>query len=176
MDFEARGRVLVIAGSFLFCQVVCDHSGAGLGKLLFRLIESVGEIAFDVEFTRKRFVHVNGNYDFRFHQSGAGKIARIFGDVVDHDGLTAAGSRAAESGVERNASVGRKAASEGSDDQIAGIRRIDQIKAYPVLTRHLFVKALGDTDHEELGIRSDEGIALKFAKKLGMRWVQIVAS
>jgi hypothetical protein len=33
------------------------------------------------------------------------------------------------------------------------------------------VKALGDAVHEELGTWSGAGIALKFTKKLGMRWV-----
>ena len=92
------------------------------------------------------------------------------------DDLTAAGCRTAESGVESNASVGRKAASEESDDQLAGIRRIDQIEAHPVVARHFFVKALGDAVHQELGGRSSEDIALKFTEKFGMRWGHVVAS
>ena len=93
-----------------------------------------------------------------------------------HYGLTAASRRPAEPGVQRNARIGREAARKGSDDQIAGIGRIDQIEAHPVVARHFFVKALGDAVHQELGCRSGTGIALKFTEKLGMRWSHIVAS
>jgi hypothetical protein len=46
-----------IDGAFLFCRVVCDHVGAGLGKLLLRFIEGFGKIAFNIEFGGERFVH-----------------------------------------------------------------------------------------------------------------------
>jgi len=32
-----------IDGAFLFCQVVCDHVGVGLGKLLLRFIEGLAK-------------------------------------------------------------------------------------------------------------------------------------
>ena len=60
------------------CQVVCNHIGAGLGKLLFRFIEGVRKIAFNIEFAGQRFVDVDGDYDFRFDKSRTRKIARIF--------------------------------------------------------------------------------------------------
>jgi hypothetical protein len=49
------------------------------------------------------------------------------------DDLPAAGRGTTESRVEGNASIGRKAADERSDQQDAGVRRIDEIKAYPVV-------------------------------------------
>ena len=147
-------------------QVVGDDLGAGLDKLLLRFGERVGKVAFDIELTCKLLLCEDGDNDFRFHHRRARKISRIRGDVLhDHD-LATGGRRAAESSGERNASVGRKTADERSDDQIARVRRIDQIKPHPVVACHLLVKVLGDLLHKGLGRSTGSGNLLEFQKKL----------
>ena len=92
---------------------------------------------------------------------------------MDDYGLAAAGRRAAESGVKGNASVGRETAGERTDDQVTGIRWVDQIKTHPVVARHFFVNALGNAVHEELDGGSGESIALNFTNKLGVAGVTL---
>ena len=65
--------------------------------------------------------------------------------------------------------MGRKAADERSDQQEAGIGRIDEIKTHPVEPRHLFVETLGDMLHDRFGRRCGLGKLLEFSKKLFMQ-------
>src|SRR5208283_2369668 len=110
----------------------------------------------------------DGHNDFRLHQRRSRKIARIRGDILHDDHLPAGGRCTTESGIEGNARVGRKAAGERSDDQVAGVRGIDQIKTRPVVARHLFVQTLGHTLHKGIDRGSAPGKVLKFLEKFSM--------
>src|SRR5580658_6001542 len=152
------------AGS-LFRKYVSHQGGTGFYKLLLWLGERAGKVALDVEFTNE-FVHYeDGDNDLTLHQGRSGKITWIFCNIMHDHGLPACGCGPAESGVEGNASVGRKAARERPDQQDAGVRRIDEIKPYPVITSHLFVQTLRDTRHDGLGCRSGFDKTLKFLQK-----------
>ena len=87
---------------------------------MFRPIESVAEIAVDVELGREPAPYQDWDDDFTLHEGRAGKRARIFGKVVYYDSLSAASSSAAQSGAQWNASVRCKAAYEGSDQENVG--------------------------------------------------------
>src|SRR5258708_1039736 len=162
-----------MSGQLLFSQIVGDHLGASFDKVPFRFAERVGEIAFDIELSRKLFLRVNGNNDFRLHQRRARKIPRVFGDVLHDYHLTAAGRRAAESLAERYARVGCKAAGVGPDDQVACVRRIHQIETYPVVARPVFMQPFGDLLHGGPCRGSSHGIALEFLEKLFRRQRQV---
>src|SRR5580658_11346909 len=152
------------AGS-LFRKYVSHQGGTGFYKLLLWLGERAGKVALDVEFTNE-FVHYeDGDNDLTLHQGRSGKITWIFCNIMHHNGLPACGCGPAESGVEGNASVGREAARERPDQQDAGVRRIDEIKPYPVITSHLFVQTLRDMRHDGLGRRSGSDKTLKFLQK-----------
>jgi len=120
-------------------------------------------------------VPINRDNDFRLHQRRSRKIARISRDILHHYHLTAGGGRAAESGVEGNASFRRKAAGERSDDEVARIRRIDELEACPVVARHLFVKPLGNPLHDGLDRSGGLGVVLKFKEKFFMYWRHVLA-
>src|SRR5260221_222409 len=51
-------------------------------------------------------------------------------------------------------------------DEVAGVGGINEIKAGPIVTSHLFVKALGHLLHERVGGGSGFGEVLKFAEKV----------
>ena len=55
----------------------------------------------------------DGHNDFAVDQRRTGKIARIFRNIVHHDGLPAAGRGAAESGVEGMRALGVKLPTKG---------------------------------------------------------------
>jgi len=57
-----------------------------------------------------------GDHDFALHHGRSREIARIFGDIVD-DNVRPLVAAAPQAGVESNAGVGRKAASERPDKQ-----------------------------------------------------------
>jgi hypothetical protein len=58
-----------------------------------------------------------------------------------------------------------KAANKRPNQKNAGIRRVDQIKTHPVVARHLFMQALGDTLHHGLSGGSGFREVLKFPEK-----------
>src|ERR1700683_1681759 len=128
-------------------QIFSDYGGASFDKVLFRFIEGAGKVALDIEFTCELVLHQDGDNNFTIHHGRSRKIPRIGRDIIDDYGLPAGGRRTAESGVEGDANIRGKAADERSDQQNAGVRRVDEIKAYPVVARHLFVQTLGDTLH-----------------------------
>jgi hypothetical protein len=105
-----------------------QDGGAGLDELLFGRGEGAGEVAFDVEFGGQFLVYEDGDDDFRFYERRACEITGIGGNVLDDDDFAGGGRGAAESPVEGNAGVGRKAACVRSDDEIAGVGGIDEIK------------------------------------------------
>jgi hypothetical protein len=159
----------------LFCQVVGDDVGAGFDKHAFRSDERLSKIAIDIELGGKLLFPINGDNDFRLHQGRSRKIARIFGHILHDYYLTAGGGRTAQSGVKGDARLGREAAGKRSDDEVAGIRGIDQIKACPVVARHLFVKTLGHPLHDGGHRRGGLGVVLKFTEKFFMCWRHVLA-
>lgn len=156
--------------SVRFGETGGQDGGAGLDELLFGRGEGVGEIAFDVEFGGQFLIYENGDDDFRLHQRRAREITRIFRDILNHDNFATGGSGAAQSPVEGNAGVRREAAGVRSDDEIAGVGGIDEIKTCPVVTSHFLVKALGHQLHEGVGGGSDFGKVLKFLEKVFVSW------
>jgi hypothetical protein len=153
-----------------FGETGSQDGGAGLDELLFGRGEGVGEVAFDVEFGGQFLIYENGDDDFRFYERRACEITGIGGDVLDNDDFAGGGSGAAESGVERDASVGREAAGVGTDDEVVGVGGIDEIKTCPVVTSHFLVKALGHQLHEGVGGGSGFGKVLKFLEKVFVSW------
>src|SRR5271165_7112694 len=159
-------------------QVLADDGGAGFDKVLLRFIEGAGKIAFDIEFRCEVAFHEDRDNNFAVHHRRSRKIPRVFGNIV-HDYTLPGGCRsAAESAVEGNAGIGRKAANEGPHQQNAGVRRVDEIKTHPVVARHFFMETLGHTFHQGLRRWSGPGKVLKFREQflVGIHRVVIVTS
>jgi hypothetical protein len=171
---EMRVR-LGSASALGFRQIICEDGGAGFDEVLFGFVEGAGKIAIDIEFGGELLVDEDGDDDFGLHKGRAGEIARILGNIVDHDYLSAASRGSAQAGTEGNTRVGHKTADIGSDQEHAAVGRIDQIKANPVVVRHLFVETLGDALHEGLGGGSARGKFLEFAEKFFVRWGHVSA-
>src|ERR1700722_848299 len=153
------------SGASLFSKYISDQGGAGFCKLLLRLRERAGKVAFNIELTYQFVLYEDGDNDLTLHQGRPGKITWIFSHIMHYNGLPAGGRGPAESGVEGNAGVGRETARERPDQQDAGVRRVDEIKTYPVITSHRFVQTLRDTRHDRFGRRSGFDKALKFLQK-----------
>jgi hypothetical protein len=89
-------------------------------------------------------------------------------NVVYYHNLPAFGCRATESLIERDAGVRCKTAGEWSNNQKPGIHRVYEIKAYPVVLRHLFVQTLSDALHQCLRRSGSSRPLLEFSEKLLM--------
>ena len=139
---------------------------AGLNERLLGLGEGVSKIALDIQLGRELFVNVNGHNNFRFDHRGAGQIARILRDILYDDDSTTRGRSAAKAHAEREASIWSEAAGKWADDEVVRIRRINQVKADPVVASHSLVKELAYALHQSLRSRCGGGEFLQFLKKL----------
>src|SRR5262249_31672427 len=76
--------------------------------------------------------------------------------------------RAAQPGIQGNSNVRCETARVRSHDQVARISRIDHVKARPVISGHLFMKAVGDSPHECLGGGGSGRMLFEILEKLSL--------
>ena len=106
------------------------------------------EVGVDVEFADDFAADEYGDDDFGFSLDGAGEIAGVGVDVVDHDSFAAGGGGTADALVERNAGVGRHGAFKGAEDEHVAAFPFEHVEAYPVVACEFFMEKGDDGFHE----------------------------
>ena len=125
------------------------------------------EVGVDVEFADDFAADEDGDDDFGFGFEGAGEIAGVGVDVVDDDGFAAGGRGAADTLVERDASVGSHGAFEGAEDKGVAVFPFEHVEADPVVTGELFVEKGDDGFHEGFAGGSGFGEGVELGNDVG---------
>lgn len=149
----------VPGGERLFFHIAANQGSAGFDEFPGVGIEGVGEVAFDTQCGQHSLPHEDGHDHVGLDEIGA-EVARVGGNIVDHDGLAGGRRRSAQTTVERDARSGGKAALVRSHDESVAVGHFHEVKADPVVAGHIFVKTVRHGLHEKL--HSADGAAEGF--------------
>src|SRR5207249_4653052 len=130
-------------------QFLADQSGAVLDEFLIFESEGGGEVAVDVQLANDFTMSKDRDDDLGFGFQRTRQIARIFADIIDHDGPATRGSGATDAMIHRDASMGRHRTYERYQREHGRPRLwLDHVKAHPVVFQHLLVEQPAESLHE----------------------------
>jgi hypothetical protein len=95
-------------------QKSAEDDGGVFAESAITETEGRGDVRVDIELADDFAVNADRDHDFGFGFKRAGEIARIGIDVVDDDGFSRGGGRAANALVQRDAGMGRRGSLEGA--------------------------------------------------------------
>src|SRR5262249_53598386 len=116
------------------------------------VLEGIDEVALYVNFRHKFSENEDRDHNLRFDHGGALEVADVFGDIVDHNGLSRSGRGPAKPLPNVNSELWSEASGVRPQNQHSGICVVNETEADAVVARHYGVQVIRDALHERLGL------------------------